>query len=272
MKKLLLSALILVSLSSSAADTTKVKRAFYFTWGYTRAWYTKSDIHLKDVSGKYHPATGKYANYDFTLYDAQAHDQSDFDKLKDVINITIPQFVCRGGLRMNDKWDLEINYDHTKYVMTYNQTLRISGQIDGRPVSGDTLVDHSKFLHFEHTDGANFWMFNAVRKFKIWQPIPQLRFSWVAKAGAGIVFPRTDITLFGERLNNDWHVAGYIGGVESGLRIQYLKRGFFEFVGKGSFANYTNALVLGKGNGRANHHFFAGQLTMTLGMEFNRPK
>jgi len=272
MKRLLLGAFFFIGLAANASDTLKIKRNFYATWGYTKAWYTKSDIHLKDVSGTYHPATGKYANYDFTLYDAHAHDQPDLDKLKDVVNITIPQFVCRLGFKLNNKWDFEINYDHTKYVMSYDQNLRISGQIDGRPVSGDTIVDHVNFLHFEHTDGANFLMFNGVRKFQFWKPSPQFTCSWVVKGGAGVVLPRTDVTIFGERLNNDWHVAGYIGGVESGLRLQFLKRGFFELVGKGSFAHYTNALVLGKGNGSANHHFFAGQLTMTLGMEFNRPK
>jgi hypothetical protein len=56
--------------------------------------------------------------------------------------------------------------------------------------------------------------------------------------------------------------------VESGLRLQFLTHGFFEFVGKGVFADYTKCLLLGKGNGSANHHFFAAQLTATIGYKF----
>ena len=111
-------------------------------------------------------------------------------------------------------------------------------------------------------------MVNAVRKFKLYNPTKNFNASWVLKPGAGVVFPRTDVTIFGERLNNNWKVAGWIVGVETGLRLEFLNNGIFEFVSKGSYADYVNVLVLGKGNGKANHHFWAGQLTATLGLRF----
>jgi hypothetical protein len=255
----------------SQNDTLKLGKKnshWYAAWGYTRAAYSKSTIHFRDVSGKYHDLTGKTANYDFTVYNVTASDKPDFDKLPDVINITIPQYVARIGYTINDKWGIELNYDHTKYVVDDWQKARIKGEIDGSQVDGDTILDPNRFLHFEHTDGANFWMINAVRRWLLYKPADCFKLSWVLKPGAGVVIPRTDVTLFGEHLNNRWHLAGWIVGVETGVRAEFLRNGFFELVTKGSFADYRQSLVLGKGNGTASHHFFTGQVTATLGIKF----
>ncbi len=268
-----------VSLFSQAETLTitptKTKRKFkdgnlYGMWGYTRAVYSKSTIHFKDHSNKYYPETGKYHDYDFTIYDAHAHDKPDFDGIKDVINVTIPQFVVRLGYYFNNKKDfgVEINYDHTKYVVNDYQTVRIKGNFNGNYVDQDTILDPQNLLHFEHTDGANFWMFNFIKRWKLYEPSKNFNVGFVVKPGAGIVYPRTDVTMLGTRLNNNWHIAGWIVGLESGFRVEFLKHGVFEFVGKGAYADYTKCLVLGKGNGRANHHFFAAQATMTLGFIF----
>lgn len=239
-------------------------------WGYTRCWYSKSTIHFKDHSNKYYPETGRTHDYDFTIYDAKAKDRPDFDAIKDVVNITIPQFVIHAGYYFNNKKDIgiEINYDHAKYVVTNYQKVHVKGTFNGNYVDKDTILDPDNFLHFEHTDGANFWMINFLKRWKLYEPSKKFNVGYVVKPGAGIVYPRTDVTMFGTRLNNNWHVAGWIVGVESGLRIEFLKNGVFEFVAKGAYADYRKCLVLGKGNGSANHHFFAGQLTMTLGASF----
>ncbi len=254
----------------SQTDSIKKKNAqWYFTWGYTKAAYSKSTLHFKNLSNKYNEQTGRYDYYDFTIYDATAHDRPDFDAIKDVVNITIPQFVCRLGYSFNDNMGIEINYDHTKYVVTDYQKVRLKGQFNNVAVDSITVLDPNNFLHFEHTDGANFWMVNFVYKWKLYNPSKNFKASWVVKPGAGIVFPRTDVTLFGQSLNNNWKVAGWIVGVESGLRLEFFKNGFFEFVSKGSYADYVNAFVLGKGHGTARHHFFAGQLTATLGLRID---
>jgi hypothetical protein len=250
------------------AQNANKDRGYYFTWGYTRAMYSKSTIHFRNHSNAYNPVTQRYDDYDFTLYNAVAHDRPDFDKIRDVINITIPQYVFRIGYSLNKKWGVELNYDHTKYVVDNYQKVRVKGVFNDRWVDNDTVLDPETFIHFEHTDGANFWMINLVRNFNLWSPGNNFNASWVLKPGAGAVIPRTDVTLFGERLNNNWKVAGWIVGLESGLRVNFLKQGFFEFVGKASYADYVNTFVLGKGHGKANHHFFTGQLSATLGLRF----
>ena len=257
--------------SFAQTDTIKPQKKlkkWYISWGYTRATYSKSTIQFKDYSNKHHDVTGRDNYYDFKVYNVTASDRPDFDQIKDVVNITIPQFVGRVGYQINKKWGIEMNYDHTKYVVNDYQKVRVAGQINNNWFDNDTILDPVKFLHFEHTDGANFWMLNAVRKFNVYQPNKNFCASLVVKPGAGVVVPRTDVTLFGERLNNDWKIAGVIFGVESGARLEFFNHGFFEFVGKTSFANYINTFVLGAGNGIAHHYFFAAQLTAVLGVRF----
>jgi len=255
-------------LVSQTSEPVNKKSQWYVSWGYTKAAYTRSDIHMKNLSGSANDHSGTNNYYDFTLIKATAHDRPDMNKLTDLSNLSIPQFVCRAGYYFNEKWALELNYDHTKYVIDDYQKVHIYGQIDGTWMDKDTLLDPVNFFHFEHTDGANFLMLNAVRKWKLYEPTTKFQMAWVLKPGAGIVIPRTDVTLFGEHLNNDWKVAGYIIGVETGLRLEFLKYGMFELVTKGSYANYVNAFVLGKGNGKASHHFYAAQVTATLGLKF----
>ncbi|MBS1634528.1 MAG: hypothetical protein JST26_01310 [Bacteroidetes bacterium] len=266
--------LLCTSISIAQTDTLKLKKThkgnFYGSWGYTRAWYSKSTIHFVDRSGKYHETSHTYNNYDFTIYNATAHDRPDFDKIKDVINITIPQFVFRIGYYFNNKQDfgIELNYDHAKYVVDDYQRVHIKGDINGKYVDQDTILDPQHLVHFEHTDGANFWMFNFVKRWKFIQPSKNFNVGWVVKAGPGFVYPRTDVTMFGERLNNNWHISGWIVGAETGLRTEFLKHGVFEFTAKGSYADYMKCLVLGKGNGKANHTFWVAQATATIGFMF----
>lgn len=252
----------------AAQQTGTNKGHFYFGWGYTRAWYSKSTIHFVNNSNRINPATGRTDNYDFTLHDVTAHDRPDFDQLKDVINITIPQFVSRIGYNLNSKWGFEINYDHTKYVVDDNQKIRISGRFNENWVDTDTLLNGNDLVHFEHTDGANFWMCNVIRKWDLISIPNKFNITWLLKPGAGVVVPRTDVTLFGQRVNNDWKLAGWITGIESGARFAFFNKAYFEFVGKAVFADYVNVFVVGKGNGKANHHFFAAQLTATIGYQF----
>ncbi len=258
------------AVTTNTISSKKKKGNFYIMWGYTRATFSKSTIHFKDNSNTYYPETDRTHEYDFTIYNAVAHDKPDFQGIKDPVNITIPQFVVHAGYYFNNKKDfgIEINYDHTKYVVDDYQRIHIKGEFNGNYVDKDTTLNPTNLLHFEHTDGANFWMVNFIKRWKFYEPSKRFNVGWVVKPGLGIVVPRTDVTMLGTRLNNDWHVAGWIVGVESGLRVEFLRHGVFEFVAKGAFADYTNSLVLGKGNGQASHHFFAGQLTMTLGVYF----
>ncbi|MCX6352127.1 MAG: hypothetical protein NTX03_09730, partial [Bacteroidetes bacterium] len=167
------------------------------------------------------------------------------------------------GYFFNDKNDLgiELNFDHAKYVMEDSQTVHLTGRIHGVDYNKDTLVTPS-FLKFEHTNGANFLMANLIKRVRYkYYPVVG-----IVKLGAGVVIPKTDVTLFGERLDNVFHVAGYIVGAEAGLRYKFYKHFFIEASAKGAYANYTNVLTVG--TGKANHHFFVGEYILNGGVSF----
>ena len=99
------------AVTTNTISSKKKKGNFYIMWGYTRATFSKSTIHFKDNSNTYYPETDRTHEYDFTIYNAVAHDKPDFQGIKDPVNITIPQFVVHAGYYFNNKkyFGIEIN-------------------------------------------------------------------------------------------------------------------------------------------------------------------
>ncbi|MCE3278721.1 MAG: hypothetical protein K0S44_912 [Bacteroidetes bacterium] len=252
--------------AQEAPPVKSEKGRFYFSWGYNKDWFSKSDIHFKNSSTEY-DSENQVKSYDFILYNIEAKDRPGF---KDIPNteLTIPQYVYRIGYYFNDKRDLaiELNFDHVKYVMRDWQTARLKGTIHGQYYDLDTMISPDNFLAFEHSDGANFLLLNIVKRHKLLNSKnTRHHLSAIIKVGAGIGIPKTRVQLFGETLDNRFHVAGFIAGSEGGLR--YDSRYFFaEYTAKGSFANFTNVLVIGEG--KASHHFWTLENILTIGLQF----
>jgi hypothetical protein len=243
------------------------KGTFYISWGYNKDYFTKSDIHLYNSTSQSYPNARDMNGYNFTIKKAKATDRPRFNELFSS-DLSIPQYSYRLGYYFNDSRNLgiEINFDHAKYVMVDDQYVRVRGVINGKFYNVDTLVS-TDFLKFEHTNGANFLMINFLKRRTLLKSTNQQHWlSVVIKTGAGIVIPKTDVTLWGERLDNRFHIAGYIAGADIGLRYDLYKYFFFETSGKGVFANYMNVLTIG--SGKANHHFFAYEWLGSLGFQF----
>ena len=235
------------------------KGTFYGAWGYNKDWFSKSDLHFKG---------NDFGGYNFTLEDVKAKDRPGFKNIL-TTTLAVPQYVYRFGYYFNNKKNtgIEINFDHAKYVMVRNQMLHLNGTIAGESFDKDTLVDEH-FLLFEHTNGANFMMINFLKRYYLL--VSQNKKHWlsfVGKAGAGVVIPKTDVTLFGTRLDNKFHVAGYIAGLDVGLRYDLFRYFFIEASAKGIFANYANVLTVG--DGKAHHHFFTGEAIAAIGIQVN---
>lgn len=233
------------------------KGSFYITWGYNLDWFSKSNLHFKGDD---------FGGYDFTLYKVKAHDNPGLGYIFNS-DLSIPQYVYRVGYYFNNKnlTGVEIAFDHTKYIMTQNQIVHVKGTIQGEVIDKDTIVGRD-FLMFEHTNGANFLMANFIKRYCLYTTENlKHRLQLVMKAGAGIVIPKTDVTIFGQRLNNRFHVAGYVAGLDVGLRYDLFRYFFIETSLKGVFANYTNVLTVG--DGRAHHHFFAGEYIFAAGFQ-----
>lgn len=248
--------------TASAQKKGKLLSGMYLQWGYNTEWYTKSSIHFRMPGGT-----------DFTLHHVKAGDRPDLDAIyKKPKDISIPQYNYRIGFYLNKKHSraVEINFDHAKYIVSNWQTVRVTGTIEGKSVDADSTLNPNTFLHFEHTDGANWLHFNYVQQHTLLlkrNKTPLVTFLW--KAGAGINIPRTDFTWRGDRFNNDFHVAGYNISAEAGARLYPLKKFFIEGTGKTGFVKYLNALSNSnaiKGI-RARHSFGYFEFIGTIGYE-----
>jgi hypothetical protein len=234
-------------------------KGMYVQWGYNTEWYTKSTIHFKDVVNG--------VPHDFTIYKALAHDRNDLSAIaKKPIEISIPQYNYRIGfyLNKNKTKAIELNFDHTKYIIYNNQTYRAKGNIGSKYFDTDTSFNRQE-LHFEHTNGANFYQINYVQQFVLRNNGNRPVFTALYKLGAGVLIPKTDVTMSGKQVDNKFHVAGYCFGIEGGGRWYANKKIFFEATAKTGFANYTNALALG--GGRVNHSFGYFELIGTFGYD-----
>lgn len=262
---LVLLGIICLPLIGFSQKKGKFIKGMYLQWGYNKEWYTRSNIHFRMANGDR-----------FTLHKAKAHDKPDYDDIfKTPGQISIPQYNYRIGFYLNNKRtkSIELNFDHIKYVVTDGQKLHVSGTINGVKADGDSIMDKNNFLHFEHTDGGNLLHINYVQQNTVLKnhsrTRPLLNLIW--KAGAGINIPRTDFTWKGDRLNNNFHVAGYNISAEAGARFYAAKRFFLEFTGKSGYVRYVNALACTNqttGN-RANHGIGYFELVGTLGYDIH---
>lgn len=237
-----------------ATGMMKQRGTFYLAFGYNKDWYSKSTLHFFDESG----------DYDFKLHKMTAHDRPHFKELFKVA-LSIPQYGYRMGYYFpGSAWGVEANFDHAKYIVADSQYVRLTGQIEGVNFDKDTLITDA-FMHLEHTDGANFLMANALYRYQLLDK-KHIRVNAVCKAGAGFVIPRSDVTLWGERNNHCFHIAGQIVGVEAGFRGEFFRYFFLEATNKGAYANFNK--VLGIGDGLISHRFFVYELLLHAGFQF----
>jgi len=244
--------------AKQSSDTSSIKpfHRLYGNWGYTKCWFSHSDIHF----------TGAFKgnSYDFTIQNAKAHDRMNMESI--LPQITVPQYVYRIGYFFDKKrqWAIEFNFDHSKYIMDDNQTAHVKGSINNANIDADTMISPGNFVHFEHTNGANFYLINGVRRFELWKNRRHTyRINALVKAGAGFVIPKTDITLWGTRLDNRFHIAGYMFGLETCLRFNIGPWFFLEPSVKGAWAHYVNSLTVE--GGKANHSFYTFEAMATFG-------
>lgn len=240
---------------------------FYFYWGYNRAYYSKSNIHLSGPE------------YDFTVYKAKAHDRPTPISDEAYINpglMTIPQFNFRLGYQINNKWSVSAGWDHMKYVMDQNQVAEISGVInhpDFSKYNGSYLrtpmVIGEDLLKFEHTDGLNVVSVDIERRFPLYRTGKGLlSFHSISGLGTAIVVPRSDVRVCGVGLNNNWHISGYHINVKTGIRMEFLRNGFLQLDTRAGYVNLPDVLIQNDASHRANHSFFFLEWYGALGMYF----
>lgn len=245
--------------------TAHNKGKFYVYWGGNRENFSKSDIRFKG------------ADYDFTLYDVEAHDKPKGWHL-DYINparMTIPQTNLRIGYFINDHYNISIGVDHMKYVMYNDRKVQYSGTYPnagsyGENPLGDELTLTKNFLLFEHTDGLNYVNTEIARVDDISNlfGLPNtdvFQVNTVGGLGVGLLFPKTNTTLLGKERHDDFHISGYGLSAKAGLNFTFFKHFFIQTELKGGYINMNDIKTTKSSADSASQEFWFLQRIITVG-------
>ena len=250
-------------------ETTVSKKEFgdkgtmFVFWGWNRVGFTKSDIHFKGDG------------YDFILHNVVAHDRPS-DLSWDYINpgkVSIPQFNFRLGYFIKDNLAIVFAQDHMKYVMDQNQTAKITGTISdpiyaGMIQNGEINLTDGNFLTFEHTDGLNYVNL-GIEKYKNLSKSEKIDILWSYGGGAGVMFPKSNVKLFGNERSDRFHIAGFGTDVRTNINFIFWKRWMARVEGKVGYINMPDVkTTLHNKPDKASHDFFFGQVNFGIGYVF----
>jgi hypothetical protein len=257
-----------VSVSTAQLNHPVLKGKFYVYWGWNRAAFTNSDIHL---SG---------SDYNITLKDVVATDRQSpfsFKKYFFPTDLSIPQTNFKMGYHLNEKWEASIGFDHMKYVMANDQTVKISGNID-RPYNtyrgeynNDDIVLAKSFLRYEHTNGLNYVYAEANRRFALisTRTLPfKSQLAFVVGGGFGALRPRTDVHFLGQSGPNVFHIAGWGTHAKLGLHALMFKRFSILSEIKAGYIDMPNILATADAQDKASQHFSYIQANILVGATF----
>jgi hypothetical protein len=240
---------------SVAAQSKRSSRKgeFYFSWGYNKEWYTKSNIRINQ------PELGNY----YSLRHVTAHDHPGWDKGIFDRAITIPQYNYRIGYFFKDDLAIEINFDHTKYIID-QQEIHYKGTMDNKAVEGDIQWSEENGFYYFLNNGANFLLFNIVKRWDLYQsPNDKFRLDMLGKAGVGPVIPHVENSFFGQKNNPDFQFGGWNVGVENALRATFFNYVYLEFAHKVDYARYAHLHIY---KGKARQAFGTYELILNLGV------
>lgn len=239
--------------------TAHNKGKFFVNWGGNIANYSRSDINFKGD------------NYNFTLDNVLAEDKPKGFHI-DYINptrMTIPQTNFRMGYYFTDRYSISFGVDHMKYVMVQNQTVNITGTIDGIFYDNEPKVMTEDFLMFEHTDGLNYVNTELSRLDDISSIFnlntDHLQVNTVVGAGIGLLYPKTNTTLMGRERYDEFHVSGYGASLKAGLNLTFLKHFFIQAELKGGYINMQDIRTTAEKTDSASQHFNFFQQNIVLG-------
>ena len=250
--------------ASPLQTAASASRKWSVYWGWNRSTYSNSDIHFWG------------ADHDFTLSSVKANDmQADvtteniFGTFLSPANMTLPQTNLRIAYQVSPDTAWAINLDHMKYVVTPDQTVAFSGRINNDPQTGATRTLSTNYLNFEHTDGLNVVTVEYEKQYPVTQWKAPFASRWVALVGAGIVYPKTNVTLnmVGRSRNDQFHLAGYSAGGGVGWEADFLDSWFFRSMFKMGYVTLPDVLTSSQGD-KASHNFTYNELLIAVGKRF----
>lgn len=248
---------------TQAREPVHLKHRAFVDWGYNRAQYSVSNIHFEGPG------------YDFILHDVVAADApKPFSAAVylDPSDMWLPQYNYRTGWFLNDHWSFSAGLDHMKYVVTRDQNVRITGTISAeRSQAYAGSEEHQvklteDFLCYEHTDGLNLVSLDADHYGRLWDSRNGDHALFLAAGGfMGPVIPRSDVRLFGEGINNKFHLAGYGAGAQAGIFAVLGRHFFLRAAVKGGYIELPDVLTTGTHEDRARQRFWFVQEYVVVG-------
>jgi len=166
-----------------------------------------------------------------------------------------------------------------KYVMDANQTVKISGEINGTNTifdgsyNDDDIVLTEDFLTFEHTDGLNYINVEFRRFDEIFN-LNHVKINLTEGLGAGFLFPKTNTKLLNYERYDKFHITGYGFSAVVGLNLAIYKHFFIQSELKGGFINMPNIRTTISDLDKAEQSFFFSQVNIVFGatFKFRKPK
>lgn len=239
---------------NSFSQNTKPNHRFYFSWGYNKEWYANNDIHISQPS----------LNNDYKFVKVKGIDKPGWTSGIFNKDLTIPQYNYRLGYCINDKWAVELNFDHTKFQIP-DQSLHITGTFQGRTV--DSVFARTKDnLTYQLNNGANFFLFNAVRRINIsGNDSSKVKIKLLLKGGIGFVYPHVENHIMGQDNHSGFQFGGFDAGTEAGFQATFYNHFYLEFTNKAVYAIYRNLNIY---QGTAKQNLACYEMILSLGVWF----
>ena len=255
----------------ASAQTSKPSHRgeLYISWGYNSEWYTHSNLKISQ------PELGN----DFAFRNIRGFDHEGWNGQLFTKPLTIPQYNYRIGYFFNDKNDLgvEINFDHTKFILGNNQVVHVKGTINNKPidknlrfVENDLPTADSNSYYFLN-NGANFLLFNIVKRWHFGEnKRGTIKWDGLTKFGIGPVVPHVQNKFFDQPQNEPhFQVGGWNTGIEGALRSTFFKHVYLELEGKLDYARYSGLKIY---KGTARQAFGTAEVILSLGYTINTGK
>ncbi|WP_345990651.1 hypothetical protein AAEU33_01490 [Chryseobacterium sp. Chry.R1] len=248
-------------------DPLSKKGQMFVFFGWNRAAFSNSDINF---SGN---------GYNFQLNNVSAHDRpTKFGIVYfDPTWFTVVQYNFRAGYFIKDNLALVLGIDHMKYVMDQNQTVNFKGHISdptyaGMVQNGQVNLADEKFLTFEHTDGLNYENLGLERYQSLINK-KNIDLVWSYGAGIGVMFPKSNVRLFGNERSDRFHVAGMGTDVRTSLNLVFWNHWMARLEGKFGYINMWDIkTTLNNKPDKARQDFVFGQVLAGIGYTFNTKK
>lgn len=235
-----------------AQQYTGKKGEIYFSWGYNKEWYTHSNIHINQ------PSLGNHYTFKNTIgVDKPGWNGHFFQKA-----LTIPQYNYRIGYFFKDNWAVELNFDHTKFVVAPHQLLHVQGTMHKTSVD-KFVVNSPDILEYQLNNGANFFLFNLVRRLQMpYVHFRNLDAALLLKAGVGFMVPHVANTIYGHPNKQQFQFGGLDVGGEAALRVTFFRHVYLEYCNKLVYANYWGLKIY---QGKARQSFGTYEMILNLG-------